>query len=150
MKLTQFEIIEWFLRLSLSAGFLSAVADRFGLWRKDLSAWGNWDNFIAYTKTLNPLVPQPLISVLGGVATSLEVIFAIVLLTSYKTAFFARCSGYLLLLFALAMTFSKSIKVPLDYSVFCASAASFALGLLITTKRQNAESINYCNRKSSR
>jgi len=143
MKLTQFEIIEWFLRLSLSAGFLSAVADRFGLWRKDLSAWGNWDNFIAYTKTLNPLVPQPLISVLGGVATSLEVIFAIVLLTNYKTAFFARCSGYLLLLFALAMTFSKSIKVPLDYSVFCALAASFALGLLITTKRQNAESINY-------
>ena len=90
MKLTQFKIIEWFLRLSLSAGFLSAVADRFGLWRKDLSAWGNWDNFIAYTKTLNPLVPQPLISVLGGVATALEVIFAIALLTNYKTVFFAK------------------------------------------------------------
>ncbi len=142
MKLTQIKIIEWFLRLSLSAGFLSAVADRFGLWRKDLSVWGNWDNFIAYTKALNPLVPQPLIPALGGVVTGLEIIFAIALLTNYKTAFFARCSGYLLLLFALAMTFAIGIKAPFDYSVFCASAASFALGLLITAERRNAESLN--------
>ena len=138
MKLTQYKIIEWFLRLSLSAGFLSAVADRFGLWPKDLSVWGNWDNFIAYTKTLNPFVAQPLISVLGSVVTALEVILAIALLTNYKTVFFARCAGYLLLLFALAMTFFSSIKAPLDYSVFCASAAAFALGLLITTKHRNA------------
>lgn len=142
MKLPQIKIIEWFLRLSLSAGFLSAVADRFGFWRKDLSVWGNWDNFIVYTKSLNPLVPQPLIPALGGAVTGLEVIFAIALLTNYKTALFARCSGYLLLLFALAMTFAIGIKAPLDYSVFCASAASFALGLLITAKRRNAESLN--------
>ncbi len=88
---------------------------------------------------MNPLVPQPLIAVLGGIVTALEIILAIALLTNYKTVFFARCSGYLLLVFALAMTFSNSIKAPLDYSVFCASAASFALGLLIKTKRQGAE-----------
>lgn len=139
MKFPQHKIIEWFLRLSLSAGFLSAVADRFGFWGKEFSAWGNWDNFIAYTKELNPLVPDSLIPILGGVATGLEVIFAVALLTNFKTSFFATCSGFLLLLFALAMTFSKSIKVPLDYSVFCASAAAFALSVLITSKQHKGE-----------
>lgn len=110
--------------------FLSAVADRFGLWAKDVSAWGNWDNFIAYTQELNPVVPNSLIPFIGGIATFLEIVFAIGLLINFKTSLFAKGSGFLLLLFALAMAFSKSIKAPLDYSVFCASAAAFALSLL--------------------
>lgn len=118
MKISKHKIIEWFLRVALSAGFLSAVADRFGLWSKGLSVWGNWDNFIAYTQTLNPIVPDSLIPFLGGIATFLEVVFAIGLLTNFKTALVAQCSGFLLLLFALAMTFSTGIKPPLDYSVY--------------------------------
>ncbi len=54
MKTTEQKIVEWFLRIALSLGFLSAVADRFGLWGKEVSAWGNWENFIAYTQKLNP------------------------------------------------------------------------------------------------
>ncbi len=134
MKSRQQILIEWFLRASLSAGFLSAVADRFGLWTKELSAWGNWGNFLTYTKELNPYLPDSVIPFAGGVATALEIIFAIVLLTNFKTVFFARCTGLLLLLFALSMTFSKSIKVPLDYSVFSASAAAFALSQLVIVR----------------
>ncbi len=135
MKISEIKTVEWFLRISLSAGFLSAVADRFGFWGKKVSAWGNWDNFIAYTATLNPFVPVGIIPLLGYTATILETVFAVLLLTNFKSKLIARGAGFLLLLFALSMTTSKSIKVPLDYSVFSASASAFALSLLVRPKQ---------------
>ena len=123
-------IIKLFLRSSISIGFLSAVFDRFGLWSKDVSAWGNWESFIHYTQLLNPFIPEILISPVGIIATSAEIIFAVFLLIGYKTEFFAKLSGYLLLLFALAMTFSTGIKGVFDYSVFIASAGAFGLSLM--------------------
>jgi uncharacterized membrane protein YphA (DoxX/SURF4 family) len=122
--------IKLFLRLAISAGFLSASADRFGLWSKDVSAWGNWDSFVAYTQVINPWLPSSLTPTLAIIATVAEIIFAVFLLLGYKTELFARLSGVLLLLFALSMTFSLGIKAPFDYSVFAASAAAFALSTI--------------------
>jgi thiosulfate dehydrogenase (quinone) large subunit len=135
MKLSENKIVEWFLRIALSGGFLSAVADRFGLWSKELSAWGNWASFIKYTQSLNPYLPESMTAVIGYVATALEIVFGILLLTNFKTNFVAKASGILLLLFALSMTFSKSIKVPLDYSVFSASACAFGLSILVKSNQ---------------
>jgi len=126
------KIIKLFLRLTIAVGFLSAVADRFGMWGKEFSAWGNWDAFLAYTKTLNPWFSESLIPAMAIIATIAEVVFAICLIIGFKTKLFAQLSGLLLLLFALSMTFSIGIKSPLDYSVFTASAAAFALSLMKT------------------
>ncbi|MGM5471019.1 DoxX family protein [Flavobacteriaceae bacterium LMO-SS05] len=122
--------IKLFLRLAISLSFLSAVADRFGMWSAEVSAWGNWSNFIEYTKTINPWFPNSIIPTLGIVATTAELVFALALLIGFKTELFARWSGWLLLIFALSMTFSTGIKGPFDYSVFSASAAAFALSLM--------------------
>jgi thiosulfate dehydrogenase (quinone) large subunit len=122
--------IKLFLRLAISLGFLSAVADRFGWWGKDFSVWGNWPNFLEYTKTINPWFPDSLISPIGIIATAAEIIFALFLLIGFKTELIARLSGILLLLFALSMTFSTGIKSAFDYSVFTASAAAFALSTM--------------------
>jgi len=127
---TNQKLIKIFLRLAISIGFLSAVADRFGLCSKEVSAWGNWDNFVAYTKVLNPLIPESLINPVAIIATAAEIIFAIFLLIGFKTELFARLSGFLLLLFALSMTFTIGIKGPLDYSVFTSAAAAFSLSLM--------------------
>ena len=124
------KIIKLFLRISIGVGFLSAVADRFGLWNKKVSVWGNWDNFLKYTQTLNPMIPQSLISFTGWVSTILEIVFGVCLIIGFKTSFTAKLSGWLLLIFALAMTFSVSIKAPLDASVFAASAGAFGLSLI--------------------
>ncbi|HET8736523.1 MAG TPA: DoxX family protein [Pricia sp.] len=124
------KVIKLFLRLTLSLGFLSAVADRFGIWPKDVSTWGNWDNFIEYTRLINPWAPDSLIPGLGAIATVAEVIFAVFLLIGYKTELVAKLSGLLLLVFALSMTFSVGIKSVFDYSVLSASAGAFALSLL--------------------
>jgi len=52
------------------------------------------------------------------------------LLLGYKTEFFAKLSGCLLLLFALSMSFSTGIKGAFDYSVFTSAAAAFSLSLM--------------------
>ncbi|MEO5648760.1 MAG: DoxX protein [Ginsengibacter sp.] len=122
--------IKLFLRLAIGAGFLSAVADRFGFWSKEVSAWGNWDNFITYTQSLNPLIPLSFIPAIGWASTLLEIMFGVCLLIGFKTSLVAKLSGWLLLIFALAMTFTRGIKAPLDYSVYAASAAAFSLSLL--------------------
>jgi uncharacterized membrane protein YphA (DoxX/SURF4 family) len=126
------KIAEWFLRISLSAGFLSANADRFGMWPKKVSAWGNWQSFVDYTKSLIPFVPESIVLFFAVTASILEIAFGFLLLSNFKTHLVAKASATLLLLFALAMTFSNSIKGPLDYSVFTASAAAFSLSFIVS------------------
>ncbi|HTL54063.1 MAG TPA: hypothetical protein VL361_00230 [Candidatus Limnocylindrales bacterium] len=119
------------LRLALAAGFLSAVADRFGLWGKPGApgvAWGDWSNFISYTSKLNWFLPRPLIQPVAALATLLETILAVGLLAGFWLRGFALASCGLLLLFALSMTVAIGIKPPLDYSVYTAAAGAALLG----------------------
>jgi len=125
-------IIKLALRLSIALSFLSAVADRLGMWNEAISNWGTWEAFLEYTAFINPWVPESMIPALGFVATVLEVVFAVFLLIGFKTSLFAKLSGYLLLVFALSMTFSSGIKGAFDYSVFTAAAAAFALSAMKT------------------
>lgn len=124
------KIVKLFLRLAISAGFLSASADRFGWWPQNVSAWGDWNSFLEYTEILNPWFPVSVIPTVAIIATAAEVIFGLLLLIGYKTELIAKLSGLLLLLFALSMTFSSGIKGAFDYSVFSASAAAFGLSFM--------------------
>jgi uncharacterized membrane protein YphA (DoxX/SURF4 family) len=119
-----------FLRIALGASFLSAVADRFGLWgaygQKNV-AWGDFSHFIAYTAKLNWFVPAGLIPMLAWLATIAETVLGFALLVGLFTRAAALLSGGLLMLFALTMSLASGIKAPLDFSVFTASAAAFLL-----------------------
>jgi uncharacterized membrane protein YphA (DoxX/SURF4 family) len=70
------------------------------------------------------------IPIIGWVSTVLEIVFGFCLIIGFKTSLMAKLSGWLLLIFALAMTFTRGIKAPLDYSVFAASAGAFGLSLI--------------------
>tara|TARA_R110000868_G_scaffold37111_12_gene131583 strand:+ start:4247 stop:4681 length:435 start_codon:yes stop_codon:yes gene_type:complete len=124
------KFVKIFLRIAISTGFLSAVADRFGIWSTEVSVWGNWDSFLQYTELINPWLPSSMISIIGILVTLAEIIFALGLIIGFKTELFAKLSGYLLLIFALSMTFSTGIKGAFDFSVFSASAGAFALSLI--------------------
>jgi uncharacterized membrane protein YphA (DoxX/SURF4 family) len=124
------KIVKLFLRFGIGAGFLSAVADRFGLWPAEVSAWGNWESFLDYTQVINPLIPEALIPVFGVVATGAELLFGVCLLVGFKTELVAKLSGFLMLIFALAIAFSTGIKGVFDYSVFAASAGAFGLSIM--------------------
>ena len=119
-----------YLRLALGSAFLSSVADRFGLWgatgAKNV-AWGNFDNFLAYTAMLNPYAPSSLIPALGWIVTLAEATLGLLLILGFRIRETVALSGALLLVFAIGMTIGLGIKAPLDYSVFAASAGAFLL-----------------------
>lgn len=119
-----------FLRVSLGVGFLSAVADRFGLWGPAGTpsvAWGNFHNFLIYTAKLNPWSPASFVPALGWLATLGEVIAGVALIIGMGTQIAALLSGLIALVFALAMTFVLGVHAPLSFGVFVYSAASFLL-----------------------
>lgn len=120
-------MIKVFLRLALAMSFLSAVADRLGLWPVAVSVWGSWPAFLEYTAVINPWMPSALVGFAGAFVTVAEVVLAVLLLLGFRTRWAAFASAVLLLLFGLAMTFSTGLKGALDYSVFTAAAAAFAL-----------------------
>ncbi len=129
------KVAQWFLRIALAASFLSAVADRFGLWGPPGApnvAWGEWGAFVNYVGTLNWYVPAPLVPFLAWAATFAEVVFAVGLLVGWKLRWFALGSGLLLLSFALTMSITGGIKGPLDYSVFTAAAGALLLAAVAT------------------
>lgn len=129
---------QWFIRLALAAGFLSAVADRFGLWGSPGSAgvaWGAWQPFVEYVAKLNWFAPRAAIPLLAWAATIAEVGIAIGLLVGWQLRWFAVVSGLLLVSFALTMTLALGVKAPLDYSVFAAAAASFLLAAVVWKKK---------------
>lgn len=122
-----------FLRLSLGVGFLSAVADRFGLYgppgAKNV-AWGDFAHFTEYAGQLNPWAPAGLIPTLAWVATGAELVFGVALILGLLTQWVGLLSGVLLVLFALGMTIGTGIKSALGASVLPAAAAAFALTIL--------------------
>ena len=67
---------------------------------------------------------------IGMAVTAAEIILALLLIVGFQTEWAARLSGFLLLVFAFSMTFSTGIKGVLDFSVYTASAAAFALSLM--------------------
>lgn len=123
-------LLEFCARLALAAGFLSSLADRFGLWGPPGSlraAWGNWANFVKYTGVLNFFLPHSLAPVLAVGATIAESGLALLLLIGWRRREVAALAAALLALFAVEMTLALGIKAPLDYSVFAASAAAAML-----------------------
>ena len=118
------------LRFGLGLGFLSAVADRFGVWGpfggRNVE-WGNYSRFLDYTQTLNAFWPTSLIPTLGAVATGAEILFGLLILLGWHTRIAARLSGGLLIVFAATMTISLGVKSVLNYAVLTGIGGSFLL-----------------------
>lgn len=109
------------LRTALGLGFLSAVADRFGLWGafgEPNVDWGNFSRFLEYTHSLNWFVPAEMIPALGVIATCAEILFGLLLLVGWHTRAAALLSALLLLTFGVAMALGLGVKAPLNYAVF--------------------------------
>jgi uncharacterized membrane protein YphA (DoxX/SURF4 family) len=122
-----------YLRLALGVTFLSAVADRFGVWGPPGGhnvAWGDFTHFTEYTARVNPWAPPGLVSMLAWVATVAEAILGAALLGGVYTRAAGLASGVLLSLFAIGMTIGTGVKTALDASVLSAAAGAFGLALL--------------------
>ena len=119
-----------FLRFALGLSFLSAVADRFGLWGQlgqPNVAWGMFSRFVEYTGRLNPYLPPRMALALAVISTGAEILFGFLLLVGWHTRTAALLSGILLVAFGLAMALELGVKAPLDLSVFSAAGGALLL-----------------------
>ena len=117
-----------YARIALGAAFLSGIADRFGLWGKNVG-YGDFAHFVQYTAQVNSFMPAFTIPFLAWAATVAELILGIALVSGVWLRWVALGSALLLVLFGTAMAISFGLKSPLDYSVFSASAAALLLAL---------------------
>src|SRR5215471_4007120 len=126
------EIVRVLARFALGASFLSAVADRFGLWgpygAKNVS-WGTFAHFVEYTGTVTSLFPSSLTVPFAWASTVAETLLGILLIAGFKIQIVSVLTGLLLLSFAMGMATGVGIKSPFDYSVFSAAGAAFLLAL---------------------
>jgi putative oxidoreductase len=126
VTLNRFAIL--YARIALGTAFLSAVADRFGLWGK-YGGWGNFANFTNYTAQVNSFMPAFVIPFLAWAASAAELSLGIGLILGLWPRWVAFGAATLLFLFGTAMAISFGLKSPLDYSVFSASAGALLLAL---------------------
>jgi putative oxidoreductase len=125
-----------YARFALSAAFLSAVADRFGLWGK-YGGWRNFAHFTQYPGQVNSFMPAFIIPFLAWASTAAELALGIALIIGFWSRRVALGAARLLFLFGAAMAISFGIKSPLDYSVFSASAGAL---LLVSHREGNISS----------
>src|SRR6202042_1875028 len=118
-----------YARLTLGIGFLSGIADRFGLWRGRNVGYGNFAGFVSYTAKVNSFMPAFSIPYLAWAATVAELSLGVLLILGLWPRWAALGSAVLLALFGIAMAISFGIKSPMDYSVFSASAGAVLLAL---------------------
>ena len=125
-------LVDWaflYARATLGIGFLSGIADRFGLWRGRNVGYGNFDGFVAFTAKVNSFMPASSILFLAWSATIAELVLGIFLLIGLWLRWTALASAVLLILFGTAMAISFGLKSPLDYSVLSASATAILLAV---------------------
>jgi putative oxidoreductase len=120
------DLVVLYARVALGAAFLSGIADRFGLWGKNVG-YGGWAGFVRYTGQVNAFMPRATIPFLAWAATVAEFFLGIALIAGFRLRWTALASAALLFLFGIAMAISFGLKSPLDYSVFSASAAAMLL-----------------------
>lgn len=126
----------FYVRIALGCGFLSAVADRFGLLGR-YGGWGNFANFTRYTAQVNSFMPAFTIPFLAWASTIAEAAFGVLLILGLWLRWVSFGSAALLAMFGVAMTISLGLKKPLDYSVFSASGAALLLALLASVRNRN-------------
>ena len=131
MSPREFNVERWairYARIALGAAFLSGIADRFGLWGRNVG-YGDFAHFVHYTAQVNSFMPAFTIPFLAWAATVAELVLGIALITGVWLRWVALGSALLLVLFGTAMAISFGLKSQLDYSVYSASAAALLLAV---------------------
>lgn len=119
-----------FARVALATAFLSAVADRFGLWGEAGTGevgWGNFRAFTEYLQTIAPYLPAGSVNAAAWAVTVVELVLSVLLLVGMKLRCAALGSAITLVVFALSMFFFGGFETPLSASVFSAAAAALLL-----------------------
>jgi hypothetical protein len=125
------QISRIFVRFALGSAFLSALADRFGVYGPPGSKYvgfGDWLHFVKFVAVLNWFLPKGFIPTVAVLETVIELALGVALLLGIYQRQVALSSAALLMSFALTMSIALRINVALSYSVFSAAGAALLLG----------------------
>jgi putative oxidoreductase len=128
------------VRIAIGVNFGLAVVDRFGLlgaYGSPGVSWGDWTNFVVYTRQVNSFLPASLAPILAVTATICEIVLAITLIFGVRPRFFLVVASILLLLYGVAMTVSFGFSSQLPYAVIVLCAGAWALANIDATFRSN-------------
>lgn len=132
-----------FARIALASAFISAVADRLGLWGamgQPGVSWGSMEGFYLHVAKLAPWVPTRAVPALAWFIDILEAVLGVFLLIGVQLRRTAWISGVLLLIFAVSMAAFQSVKLALNFSVLTCSACAFLIYLADSAQTQVAPS----------
>ena len=130
-------------RLMLAVIYFWVVADRLGLLGKAGNmgvVWGNFDSFLDYTATLNPWMPRAVSDILGYVATIIEIILGVLLMTGIRLKEASLVSASLLIIFTLSMAVSLGVSTALDFIIFTLITIAASVFLYLETTRRVLDS----------
>jgi hypothetical protein len=125
------QISKIFVRFALGSAFLSAIADRFGVYGPPGSkfvGFGDWSHFVKFVAVLNWFLPKGFILTVAILETVIELSLGVALLLGIYQRQVALSSAALLMSFALTMSIALRVNVALSYSVFSAAGAALLLG----------------------
>lgn len=128
------QISRIFVRFALGSAFLSAIADRFGVYGPPGSKYvgfGDWSHFVKFVAVLNWFLPKGFIPTVAVLETVIELALGVALLLGIYQRQVALSSAALLMSLALTMSIALRINVALSYSVFSAAGAALLLGTAI-------------------
>ncbi|MEV5976528.1 hypothetical protein [Streptomyces sp. NPDC052114] len=131
-SLTAWRVVTVVARVALAAAFLSAVADRFGLWGEAGTgsvAWGTFDTFVGRTHDLTPYLSGRALRAAAVGGTVAELGLGLALLLGVALRWSAWLSAGLLAVFGLSMFVFVGPQAPLVYSVFSGLAAATMLAM---------------------
>jgi putative oxidoreductase len=124
------DIAQLILRIVSGFSFFYYGCDRLGFWGKygdPNVSWGDWSHHIDYASKVMGFLPYSVAKVFAAISTACEISFGLMLLVGFKTKWAALGVFFLAGFYALSMSISFGIFVPLSYSVFTFSAAGLLL-----------------------
>lgn len=121
------------VRVGIAVTFLDSLADRFGALGPPGApgvSWGDWANFVVYTRMVNGFLPASFAPTLALLATIAEIVLTAALLLGVQLRLAALGAGLLTLLYAVAMTVSLPIQQMFHFAVIVFATGGFALATL--------------------
>ena len=118
------------LRIVSGFSFFYYGCDRIGLWGKygdPNVTWGDWQHYIDYASKVMGFLPYSVARICAAISTAAEITLGLLLLVGLKTKWAALGVFFLAGLYALSMSITFGIFVPLSYSVFTFSASGLLL-----------------------
>jgi putative oxidoreductase len=118
------------VRFWIAVDFAYSIADRFGLvghYGSPGVSWGNWKNFVAYTRVLTGWLPIAAAPLLAVAATVYEAVLAVTLAFGVLSRVFCLATALLTGIYTVTMSLTSGFMSQFDYAVLLLCVGSLFL-----------------------